>query len=224
VTESKSRMMSVAAGFLSDGETVLVGVGMPGQAATLAQSSHAPNLVLVYESGAVGSRPAEPPLSIGDPTLFTGSLAALSLADTFSFLIEGGRIDTAFVGAAEIDQLGNLNSTVIGPYESPKVRLPGSGGACEIVEYARRSLVLSPLQKRRFPERVGFITSAPRADSEMVVVTDGCVLRRAPDDSELKLWRLYPGTDIADVESVIGWPLQQADDLRTMTEAEVGNA
>lgn len=209
---------TTAAGYLSDGEVVLVGVGAPGRAATLAQREHAPDLTLVYESGAVGSVPARPPLSIGDPTLFAGALAAMSVADVFSFVIEGGMVDTAFVGAAEIDRRGRLNSTVVGDYDAPKVRLPGSGGACEIVENARRVLVLSPLQPRRFPAAVGFVTSAPRPGVEVIVVTDRCVLRRAPDGDELLLDRLLGDATVEDVRASVGWDLRVADELA----AEVG--
>lgn len=206
-------LAATAAEYLNDGETVLVGVGAPGKAATLAQRSHAPNLTLVYESGAIGSVPAQPPLSIGDPTLFAGALAAMSVSDTFAYVIEGGLIDTAFVGAAEIDRQARLNSTVIGDYASPKVRLPGSGGACEIVAYARRTLVLSPLQRRRFPERVGFVTSAPPPAAEVVVVTDRCVLRRPPQGEELVLDRLLGDSAVAEVQAEIGWPLALSEAL-----------
>jgi glutaconate CoA-transferase subunit B len=206
-------LAATAAEYLSDGETVLVGVGAPGKAATLAQRSHAPNLTLVYESGAIGSVPARPPLSIGDPTLFAGALAAMSVSDTFAYVIEGGLIDTAFVGAAEIDRRARLNSTVIGDYASPKVRLPGSGGACEIVAYARRTLVLSPLQRRRFPERVNFVTSAPPPSVEVVVVTDRCVFRRPPGGDELLLDRLLGGTTVEEVQAEVGWQLTLSDSL-----------
>lgn len=206
-------LAATAAEYLNDGETVLVGVGAPGKAATLAQRSHAPNLTLVYESGAIGSVPAQPPLSIGDPTLFAGALAAMSVSDTFAYVIEGGLIDTAFVGAAEIDRQARLNSTVIGDYATPKVRLPGSGGACEIVAYARRTLVLSPLQRRRFPERVGFVTSAPPPAAEVVVVTDRCVLRRPPQGEELVLDRLLGDSTVAEVQAEIGWPLPLSEAL-----------
>jgi glutaconate CoA-transferase subunit B len=212
---------TTAAGYLSDGEVVLVGVGAPGRAATLAQREHAPKLTLVYESGAIGSRPAEPPLSIGDPTLFAGALSAMSVADVFSFVIEGGMIDTAFVGAAEIDRQGRLNSTVVGAYDSPKVRLPGSGGACEIVEYARRVLVLSPLQPRRFPAEVGFVTSAPRPGVEVIVVTDRCVLRRDPAGDELVLERLLGDTTVAEVRENVGWDLELSDKLAQEAGSDV---
>lgn len=211
-------MIAAAAAQLRDGETVLVGVGMPGEAATHAQRTQAPGLVLVYESGAVGSRPAAPPLSIGDPTLFSGALAALSVADVFSYVIEGGMIDTAFVGAAEIDRRGRLNSTVVGPYDHPKVRLPGSGGACEIVDAARRVLVMTPLQKRRLPAEVQFVTSAPRTTTEVLVVTDRCLLRRPAGGEELLLEELYGDATVAAVKDEVGWDLGLGEALA----AEVG--
>jgi len=214
----RERMVAAAASHLRDGETVLVGVGMPGEAATLAQSRHAPNILLVYESGAVGSRPAKPPLSIGDPTLFAGALAATSVGDCFGYVIEGGMIDTAFVGAAEIDRAGRLNSTVVGPYERPKVRLPGSGGACEIVDAARRVLVMTPLERRRLPERVGFVTSAPREGTEVLVVTDRCLLRRAPGAEELVLEQLYGETTVEEVQAEVGWELAVSEELTTLEE------
>jgi glutaconate CoA-transferase subunit B len=203
-------MLQAAARRLADGELVLVGVGMPNEAANLAKATHAPGLTLVYESGAVDARPARPPLSIGDPTLVAGALASLSVADAFSYLIEGGRIDTAFVGAAEIDRRGWLNTTCIGDYAEPVVRLPGSGGACEIVDRARRVIVISPLTRRRFPERVGFVTSVPSPSAELVVVTDRAVLTRPPGGDELVLTSLFDGETVEGVQEEIGWPLQVA--------------
>ena len=209
---ARETMVAAAARQLSDGELVLVGVGMPGQAAAKAQREHAPDLTLVYESGAIGSVPDRPPLSIGDSTLFAGALAAFSVADTFTYLIEGGRIDTAFVGAAEIDRRGRLNSTAIGDYDAPKTRLPGSGGACEIVAWARRALVMAPLQRRRFPAEVGFVTSAPRPETEVVVVTDRCILRRRPGSDELTLDELFDGTTFEQAQAEVGWRLRWSDD------------
>lgn len=212
-------MLAAAARRLSDGEVVLVGVGMPTEAAAVAKAGHAPNITLVYESGAVDAVPARPPLSIGDPTLVAGALASLSVADAFSYLIEGRRIDTAFVGAAEIDRQGRLNTTCIGDYDAPKVRLPGSGGACEIVDRARRVVVISPLERRRFPVEVGFVTSVPGPDVEMVVVTDRGVLTRAPGDTELRLTSLFPGEDVEEVRAGVGWPLEVASDLAVEEDA-----
>ena len=210
-------MLEAAAAQLRDGELVLVGVGLPGKAATLAKRTHAPNLALVYESGAIGSVPAEPPLSIGDPTLFIDALGAISVADVFSYVIEGGLIDTAFVGAAEVDRTAQLNSTSIGPYEEPKARLPGSGGACEIVEFARRVLVLIPLEARRFPPEVAFRTSAPGDSTEVIVVTDRCLLRRPAGAEELQLDELFPGTSVDDVREAVGWPLQLSEHLEQVS-------
>src|SRR4051812_2724123 len=154
MTSARDRMIDAAAARLRDHEVVLVGVGAPVVAANRARERQAPNLQLVFESGAVGAVPSRPPLSIGDPTLVAGAIASLSIADVFSYVIEGGRIDTAFVGAAEIDRAGRLNTTTIGPYGNPTSRLPGSGGAAEIVAFAKRVLVLTTLERRRFPERV----------------------------------------------------------------------
>jgi glutaconate CoA-transferase subunit B len=206
-------MIDAAAARLRDHEVVLVGVGAPVVAANRARERQAPNLQLVFESGAIGAVPARPPLSIGDPTLVAGAIASFSIADIFSYVIEGGRIDTAFVGAAEIDRAGRLNTTSIGPYESPKSRLPGSGGAAEIVAFAKRVLVLTTLERRRFPERVGFVTSDPPAGTEVVVVTDRAVLTRPPGGDQLLLSELFPGETIESVNAEVGWPLAATPDL-----------
>lgn len=213
MSSPRDRMIDAAAARLRDHEVVLVGVGAPVVAANRARERQAPNLQLVFESGAVGAVPSRPPLSIGDPTLVAGAIASLSIADVFSYVIEGGRIDTAFVGAAEIDRAGRLNTTTIGPYGSPKSRLPGSGGAAEIVAFAKRVLVLTTLERRRFPERVGFVTSDPPANVEVVVVTDRAVLTRPPGGDQLILTELYPGETIESVNAEIGWPLEAAPDL-----------
>ena len=205
---SRERMLDAAAALLRDGEVVLVGVGLPVVAASRARERHAPNLQLIYESGALGARPTKPPLSIGDPTLVAGAIASLSVADMFAYVIEGGRIDTAFVGAAEIDRLGRLNTTVIGPYERPRSRLPGSGGAAEMVWNAKRVLVLTQLERRRFPAEVGFVTSSPSPGTELVVVTDRCTLTRAPHADELMVTSLSAGETLASIQVEIGWPLR----------------
>lgn len=213
MSSPRDRMIDAAAARLRDHEVVLVGVGAPVVAANRARERHAPNLQLVFESGAVGAVPSRPPLSIGDPTLVAGAIASLSIADVFSYVIEGGRIDTAFVGAAEIDRAARLNTTSIGAYDNPKSRLPGSGGAAEIVAFAKRVLVLTTLERRRFPERVGFVTSDPPAGVEVVVVTDRAVLTRAPGGDELLLTELYPGETIESVNEEVGWPLRAAPGL-----------
>ena len=213
MSSARDRMIDAAAARLRDHEVVLVGVGAPVVAANRARERQAPNLQLVFESGAIGAVPARPPLSIGDPTLVAGAIASFSIADIFSYVIEGGRIDTAFVGAAEIDRAGRLNTTSIGPYGSPKSRLPGSGGAAEIVAFAKRVLVLTTLERRRFPERVGFVTSDPPAGTEVVVVTDRAVLTRPPGGDQLLLSELFPGETIESVNAEVGWPLAATPDL-----------
>src|SRR6266700_3042429 len=140
---TKSEMMIVAAARELAGQRVcFVGVGLPNIAVNLAKRTVAPDLELVYEAGVFGSRPARLPLSIGDPTLATGATAVTSMFELFAYYLQAGLIDVAFLGASQIDRFGNLNTTVIGPYETPKVRLPGSGGACEIAIHARHILVI----------------------------------------------------------------------------------
>jgi glutaconate CoA-transferase subunit B len=219
MTSPRDRMIDAAAARLRDGEVVLVGVGAPVVAANRARERHAPNLQLIFESGAVGAVPSRPPLSIGDPTLVSGAIASLSVADIFSYVIEGGRIDTAFVGAAEIDRAARLNTTVIGDYERPRSRLPGSGGAAEIVAFSRRVLVLTALELRRFPDRVGFVTSAPPPSTEVVVVTDRAVFTRPAGGDELLLSELFDGETHESIQAEIGWPLRAAAELeRPRTE------
>src|SRR5262252_3207887 len=138
-------MASVAARELGDGEVVFVGIGLPNLACNLARATHAPNLVLIYESGAVGATPSRLPVSIGDPALVTGSLMVCGMADVFQCFLQNGRIEVGFLGGAQVDRWGNINTTVIGEYAHPKVRLPGSGGATEIAAHARRTLVIAKL-------------------------------------------------------------------------------
>ena len=149
-------MTAVAARELRDGEVVFVGIGLPNLACNLARATHAPNLVLIYESGAIGAEPERLPVSIGDPSLVTGSLMVCGMADVFQCLLQNGRIEVGFLGGAQIDRYGNINTTVVGDYAHPTVRLPGSGGAAEIAIHARRTLVVSRLSRRAFPESGGF--------------------------------------------------------------------
>ncbi|PCI39578.1 MAG: 3-oxoadipate--succinyl-CoA transferase subunit B, partial [Elusimicrobia bacterium] len=152
-------MTTVAARELRDGDVVFVGIGLPNIACNLARATHAPKLLLIYESGAVGAVPERLPVSIGDPCLVTGSLMIAPMTDVFHYFLQGGKIQVGFLGGAQIDKYGNINTTVIGDYASPKVRLPGSGGAAEIATHARKMLIISKLGKRIFPEKVDFITS-----------------------------------------------------------------
>jgi len=164
---SAELMIIHAARMLRDGDVVFVGVGQPNLACNLAKRTHAPNLVMIYEAGVIGAEPARLPLSIGDPTLVSGALSVVSMYDIFSNYLQRGNVDVGFLGGAQIDRYGNINATVIGgDYAHPKVRLPGSGGAQEIAAWANRCYVMTPHQKRRFPEKVDFLTSAGYLDGQ----------------------------------------------------------
>jgi glutaconate CoA-transferase subunit B len=213
-------MASVAARELADGEVVFVGIGLPNLACNLARATHAPNLVLIYESGAVGAVPERLPVSIGDPALVTGSLMVCGMADVFQCFLQNGRIEVGFLGGAQVDRWGNINTTVIGDYAHPKVRLPGSGGASEIAAHARRTLVMAKLDPRAFPADVDFLTSpghrcrgVPRRDlglpgaGPVKVITDKAILEVDPNSGEMVLAALYPGVRADDVRAGVGWPL-----------------
>jgi glutaconate CoA-transferase subunit B len=219
-------MTAVAARELRDGEVVFVGIGLPNLACNLARATHAPHLVLIYESGAVGAVPERLPVSIGDPALVTGSLMVCSMADVFQLLLQNGRIEVGFLGGAQIDRYGNINTTVIGEYDRPKVRLPGSGGAAEIAIHARRTLVIARLDRRAFPEQVDFITSPGqcskgrrRRDYGMPgagptrVITDKAILEADQDTGELVVAALYPGVEMTEVEQRVGWQLRRRETL-----------
>jgi glutaconate CoA-transferase subunit B len=204
-------MAAVAARELVDGEVVFVGIGLPNLACNLARRTHAPNLVLIYESGAVGATPSRLPVSIGDPALVTGSLMVCGMADVFQLFLQNGRIEVGFLGGAQVDRHANINTTVIGSYAKPKVRLPGSGGAAEIAIHAQRILIVAKLSPRAFPERVDFVTSPGHRVAK--VITDKGVLERDGTDGELVLSALYPGVDVADVQAGVGWPLRARQKL-----------
>jgi len=220
-------MASVAARELADGDVVFVGIGLPNLACNLARATHAPNLVLIYESGAVGATPSRLPVSIGDPALVTGSLMVCGMADVFQCFLQNGRIEVGFLGGAQVDRWGNINTTVIGDYAHPTVRLPGSGGATEIAAHARRTLIVAKLGPRTFPEQVDFVTSpghryrgTPRAEFRMPgqgpvnVITDKGVLEADRKSGELVLAALYPGVSAAEVRAGVGWQLAARTTLR----------
>jgi glutaconate CoA-transferase, subunit B len=216
-----SEMMIVAAARELAGQRVcFVGVGLPNIAVNLAQRTVAPDIELVYEAGVFGARPARLPLSIGDPTIVTGATAATSMFELFAFYLQGGLIDVGFLGAAQIDRFGNINTTVIGDYDAPTTRLPGSGGACEIAINARHVFVIMRQSRRSFVERIDFRTSPGNAASAddirtrrdqgwlgrgpSVVVTDLGIYRFG-DDGEMRLEALHPGATIEQVRDTIGW-------------------
>lgn len=207
-------MTAVASRELHDGEVVFVGIGLPNLACNLAKRTHAAHLVMIYESGAVGATPSRLPVSIGDPALVTGSLMVCGMADVFQLFLQNGRIEVGFLGGAQVDRFANINTTVIGPYERPKVRLPGSGGAAEIAIHARRVLIVSKLSPRAFPERVDFVTSPGHRVSK--VITDKGVLERDEASGELMLAALFPGVEVADVQAGVGWALRSRPRLERL--------
>src|SRR5512137_606498 len=224
---TSSELMTIhAARLLRDGDTVFVGVGLPNLACNLARRTHAPNLVMIYEAGVIGARPARLPLSIGDPTLVSGALSVVSMYDIFSLYLQRGNVDVGFMGGAQIDRFGNINATVVGEYLHPKVRLPGSGGSKEIAAWANRCYIMTPHQKRRFPEKCDFRTSAGflggrkerekiglRGGGPQAVVTDIGILE--PDESgELVLTALHPGKTAEEAKANTGWELKIAPNLR----------
>jgi glutaconate CoA-transferase subunit B len=212
VEHSADEMMTVAAAReLRDGEVCFVGIGLPSTAANLARGRHAPGVVLIYESGTIASKPTRLPLSIGDGDLAETADAVVPVPEIFNYWLQGGRIDVGFLGAAQIDRHGNLNSTVIGGYEQPKVRLPGAGGAPEIAALTKRVITIIRQSERTFVGELDFKTSlGPR---EQVVITDLGVLRRL--DGELTQCVLHPGVTLEQARQATGWELKVADDLET---------
>jgi glutaconate CoA-transferase subunit B len=225
-------MITSSARALAGERVVFVGVGLPNIACNLARRTVAPELELVYESGVFGARPARLPLSIGDPALVSGATSVCTMAELFMNYLQGGRIEVAFLGGAQIDRYGNLNTTVIGDYQHPEVRLPGSGGACEIAIHAKRVFIVMRLMKRAFVERVDFVTSPghlrggaseriaqriPGGGPELVV-TDKAILRFDRATGEMMLASVHPGIALDDVQAEVCWPLQVSEPLG-VTEA-----
>jgi glutaconate CoA-transferase, subunit B len=211
-TYTADEMMAVEASRrLSDGMVCFVGIGLPSTAANLARRTHAPECVLVYESGTIGAKPTALPLSIGDGELAETADSVVAVPEMFSYWLQGGRIDVGFLGAAQIDRHGNLNSTVIGDYDRPSVRLPGGGGAPEIATSVRDVFVMLRQSRRAFVDALDFKTS--RGDNVRVVVTDLGILE--PVDGELTLVRVHPGVSADDARAATGWQLAVSDDLAT---------
>lgn len=218
-------LMTVAAArLLWDGCVCFVGIGLPSAAANLARLTHAPDIVLIYESGTIGTRPEVLPLSIGDGELADTATAVVPLPEVFAYWLQAGRMDVGFLGAAQIDRFGNLNSTVIGDYVRPATRLPGAGGAPEIAAHARQTFVVLKQSPRSFVERLDFRSSGgflegsgTRARSgapgggPRVVITDFGVLKPAEDTEELQLVARYENTTVAQAIQATGWALRVAD-------------
>ena len=220
-------MMTVtAARTLRDAMTCFVGIGLPSAAANLARATHAPSLVLIYESGTIGAKPGSLPLSIGDGILAQTADAVVSVPEIFNYWIQPGRIDLGFLGAAQVDKFGNINTTAIGDYARPKVRLPGAGGAPEIAASCREVTIVLRQTLRAFVERVDFITSVGLGDGPGArqrlgltgagprkIITDLGVLEPDPQTGEFVLTGVYPGVSVADVKSRTGWELLVAPGL-----------
>ena len=230
----------VAARRLTDARVVFIGVGRPSTAAILARAVHNPELVLVYESGTIGAKPHRVPLSIGDGELAQTADAVVAVPEMFNYWVQPGRIDVAFLGAAQVDRYANLNSTVIGDHDAPRTRLPGAGGAPEIAGGCGEVVVVAPHSPRTLVDRLDFVTTVGHADPDGVlgsipgappegvtradlglrgagpsaVITDLGVLEPDPVTKELVLVQLHPGATVEEARERTGWALRVADDVR----------
>jgi glutaconate CoA-transferase subunit B len=206
-------MTIVAARQFRNKATCFIGVGQPSVAACVARSMTAPDVVLIYESGAIGAKPTMPPLSIADSELAETADLLVSMPELFSYWIQGGRIDMAFLGTAQIDRFGNLNTTVIGNYSNPKIRLPGGGGAPEIASSSREIVVIVRHTPKAFVEKVDFITTVGKGRNITAVITDLGILRPEPETGELTLISRHPGVSVDEIRKSTGWPLKIAETL-----------
>ena len=213
-------MVAAAAREVHDGDVVFAGIGLPVLGCLLAQRTRAPNVTMVFESGVIGARPSRMPLTMGDPALVTGAAMVVDFFDLFALTLQRGLIDVGFLGAAQIDRFGNLNTSVIGQYSAPKVRLPGSGGACEVASLSKSLVLVMPLDRRRFVEKVDFVTSPGHRSSEgrapgirgggpsAVITTHG--IFRFGGDGEMYLDSVSPGVTEGDVSAGVGWDVKKA--------------
>ena len=215
-----------AARRLTEAHSVFIGVGRPSTAAILARMVHNPELVLVYESGTIGAKPTRIPLSIGDGELAETADCIVTVPEMFNYWIGPGRIDVAFLGAAQVDRYGNLNSTVIGDYDQPRTRLPGAGGAPEIAASCGEVVVIAPHSRRTFVEQLDFRTTVGYGDGPgarerlgfrgrgpTAVITDLGVLEPDPESEQLELTQLHPGVSVEQVREATGWPLTVREPL-----------
>ena len=227
-------MIAVAARMLKGARTVFVGVGLPNIACNLARVTVAPDMEMIYESGVYGARPERLPLSIGDPTLVSGAVSVVSMADLFGLYLQRGLVEIALLGGAQIDKYGNLNYSVIGDYNKPKTRLPGSGGACEIATNAQRTFMIMRLKRRAFVEKLDFITSPGHlsgGDSRSrlglpgkgpeIVITDRAILNFDNAEREMQLSAIYPGVSEQDVRAETGWKLRRAAQLEQVSPPSI---
>lgn len=227
-TYTSDEMMSIAAARqLKDGQVCFVGIGLPSKAANLARWLYAPNLIMIYESGTLGAKPQRLPLSIGDGELAETADTIVSVPEIFNYLLQPGRIDVGFLGAAQIDKFANLNSTVIGDYDKPSVRLPGAGGAPEIASGSREVIIMLRQSTKSFVNSLPFVTSIGygsgrnyrqkvglRGSGPSVVITDLGLLEPDPESKELVLTHVHPNVEIDKVREATGWKLRVAEDLK----------
>ncbi len=220
-----SEMMTIAAARrLRNGSTCFVGIGLPSTAANLARLTHAPDVVLIYESGPIGAKPHVLPLSIGDGALAETADTVVSTAELFRYWLQGGRVSVGFLGAAQIDRFANINTTVIGDYDHPTIRLPGAGGAPEIAASAKEVLIITKQSRRTFVDKVDFITSAGYLDGgtarqqmgipgngPSAVITDYCIMEPDLVTKELTVTHLHCGATRAQVQQQTGWNIRFAD-------------
>ncbi|GJE72237.1 CoA-transferase subunit beta [Methylorubrum podarium] len=222
-----SEMMTVAAArALTSRDVCFVGIGAPSAACNLARLTHAPGITLIYESGTIGARPSVLPLSIGDGELCDTALTTVPVPEMFRYWLQGGRITVGFLGGAQIDRFANLNTTVVGSYEHPKVRLPGGGGAPEIAACCGEILITMAMGTRSFVERLSFVTSLGhgeggdhrarlglRTKGPTRVITDLCILEPDPESRELTVTALHPGVARGTIAAACGWPLRFVEAL-----------
>ena len=222
MTCTASEMMTIAAArALNNDDVCFVGIGLPSAACNLARLTHAPRLTLLYESGTLDTKPRVLPLSIGDGELCETALTTVPVVEMFQYWLQGGRVTVGFLGGAQVDRFGNLNSTVIGQYSTPKVRLPGSGGATEVATHCRRIFIVMKHGVRAFVDRLDFVTSlghgptgterrrlGPRTEGPALIVTDLCTMRPNPETSEFEVASLHPGVTAQQVREQTGWPVR----------------
>lgn len=236
MTYTSAEMMTIAAArALRDDDVCFVGIGAPSAACNLARLTRAPNLTLIYESGTIAPKPEVLPLSIGDPELCETALTTVSVPEMFQYWLQGGRISVGFLGGAEIDRFGNINSTVIGDYHHPKVRLPGAGGAPEIASACGQIFVIMRQSRRSFVEAVSFVTSfghggggdarrqlGLRTAGPTLIITDLCILRPHKETKELTVCSLHEGVTREHVASATGWPIRFADQVERTPPPDPG--
>lgn len=224
---STSEMMTIAAARrLRNGAVCFVGIGLPSKAANLARLTSAPDVVLIYESGPIGAKPSVLPLSIGDGELAETADTVVATSEIFRYWLQGGRVDVGFLGAAQVDRFGNINTTVVGDYHNPKVRLPGAGGAPEIAGSAKSVLIILKQSARSFVDKLDFVTSVGHGEGgdsrkrlglpgagPVGIITDLCIMEPEADSNEFVVTTLHPGVSREQVTAATGWAVRFADEL-----------